>query len=99
MHEAFKSPVNVGCLLIGAPVVLGTALLKHREGFSLMSLHLNPNAIINHLSEIAVSLLADSLKYVSKVYEISTGIYRKYYISWKTRCLCFFALELKILLW
>jgi hypothetical protein len=46
-----------------------------------------------------VSLLADSLKYVSKVYEISTGIYRKYYISWKTRCLCFFALELKILLW
>lgn len=44
----------VGCyyyLLIGAGVALGTALLKHREMFSWMSLKLNTNAIISHLSE------------------------------------------------
>lgn len=36
-----------------------------------MSLKLNPSAIINHLNEIAMSLLEDSLKYVNKVYKIS----------------------------
>lgn len=99
MYEVFKFLVNVGCLLIGVFVVLGIVLLKYREGFVLMLLYLNFNVIINYLSEIVVSLLVDLLKYVSKVYEISIGIYRKYYISWKIRCLCFFVLELKILLW